>query len=236
VVHKVESFLSKHHIEKPYYRGGKYNGKAMVHLMDYKDSSNVLDEIRAFILSIPQVDRCPNEEVKEWIHKFKNILRVFDEIFSIARMSCRKVKEDRILSIRNSITTEMKLCRGLGISVSPKVHAMEDHLVDQLIQFSGIRDFCEDLIEKSHQDGIIDHSQTKNSMSQEAKAEQHSQREHKRLLQSVWCITKEVNHKAKMYRKDRDKNGVQTNVLVGKQDEQKSKVSEEKKLEKMHFY
>jgi hypothetical protein len=47
-------------------------------------------------------------------------------------------------------------------------------------------------------------------MTQEMKAAQHSQREHKRLLPSVWSITKEVNHKAKRYKKVRDENGVQT--------------------------
>ena len=93
VVSKVESILSRNHIEKPYYHGGKYNGKAMVRLMDYKHSSRVMDEIAAFILSIPQVDRCPNVEVEEWVDKFKKILSVFDRIFSIARMSCGKVKD-----------------------------------------------------------------------------------------------------------------------------------------------
>jgi len=54
----------------------------------------------------------------------------------------------------------------------------------------------------------------------------------------VRCITEEVNRKAKRCKTVRDENGVQTSVLVGKQDERKSKVSEDlkKKLEKMHFY
>jgi hypothetical protein len=79
--------------------------------------------------------------------------------------------------------------------------------------------------------------QTKNSMTQEIKAAQHSQREHEWLLPSMQSIAKEVNHKAKRYKKVRDENGVQTNVLFGKQDERKSKVSgDKKKLEKMHFY
>jgi hypothetical protein len=80
-------------------------------------------------------------------------------------------------------------------------------------------------MEKSHQDGIIDRLRTKNSMTQEMKVAQHSQREHKQLLQSIWSITKEVNHKTKRYKKIRDENGVQTNILVGKQDERTSKVS-----------
>ena len=142
MVPKIESILLKYHIEKPYYHGGKYNGKAMVHLMDYKHSSKVMDEPRAFILAIPQVDRCANEEVEEWTTKFKNILSVFDGMFSIARMSCGTVNEEHIKSIKNSINLAMTLWRGLGNSVSPKPHALEDHLVDQLICFSGIGDFC----------------------------------------------------------------------------------------------
>ena len=131
VVPKVESILSKNHIENPYYHGGKYNGKAMVRLMDYKLSSKVLDEIAAFILSIPQVDRCPNEEVEEWVAKFKKILNVFDGIFSIARMSNGTVKDEHIVSINNYISTAMKLWRGLNHSISPKPHAIEDHLLSK---------------------------------------------------------------------------------------------------------
>jgi hypothetical protein len=229
VVAKIESILAKNHIEKPYYHGGKYNGKAMVRLMDYKHSSNVMDEIAAFILSIPLVDRCPNEEVQEWVEKFKKILSVFDGIFSIARMSCGKVKDEHISSLKNYITTAMKLWRGLGHSIAPKSHVLEDHLAEQIARFGGIGDFCEDFIEKSHQDGIIDHSRTKNSATEEMKAAQHSRREHKRLLPSVRCITKEINDKSKRYKRVRDENGDHLNILVGKEDERKSKVSEEKK-------
>jgi len=81
VVPKIESILSKYHIEKTYYHGGKYNGKAMVHLMEYKHTSKVMDELRAFILAIPQVDRCTNEEVEEWTTKFKNNLVSLMEYF-----------------------------------------------------------------------------------------------------------------------------------------------------------
>jgi hypothetical protein len=162
VVSKIESILSNNHIEKPYLHGGKYNGKAMVCLMDYKHSSKVMDEISIYLLSIPQVDSCPNEEVEEWISRFKNILSVFDRIFSTAQMNCGMVHDEHLLNLENSAVTAMKLWRGLGNSVSPKIHATEDYLVEQLRSLHGIGDFCEDFIEKSHQDGIVDHLQTKN--------------------------------------------------------------------------
>jgi hypothetical protein len=168
--------------------------------------------------------------VEEWVDKFKNILSVFDRIFSIARMSCGKVKDEHIVSLRNYIGTATKLWRGLGHStLAPKAHALEHHLAKQISQFGGIGDFCEDFIKKSHQDGIVEHSRKKKSLTQEMKAAQHSRREHKRLLPTVRCITEEVNRKAKRCKTVRDENGVQTSVLVGKQDERKSKVSEDKK-------
>jgi len=37
------------------------------------------------------------------------------------------VKEEHIASIQNSTSTAMKLWKGLGISVSPKPHTIEDH-------------------------------------------------------------------------------------------------------------
>ena len=51
VAPKIESILSKYHIEKSYYHGGKYNGKAMVRLMDYKHSSIVI--MKLGLLSSP---------------------------------------------------------------------------------------------------------------------------------------------------------------------------------------
>jgi hypothetical protein len=152
-------------------------------------------------------------------------------------MSNGIVKDEHIVSINNYISTAMKLWRGLNHSISPKPHAIEDHLAEQIARFGGIGDFCEDFIEKSHQDGIIDHARTKNSATEEMKAAQHSRREHKRPLPSVRCIANDVNNKSKRYKRVRDENGDQLNILVGKQDERKSKVSEDKKkLEKMHFY
>jgi hypothetical protein len=63
VQRNVVFYFGKNHIEKPYYLGRKYNEKAMVCLMDVKHLSKVMDEIGAYILSIPQVDRCSNKKI-----------------------------------------------------------------------------------------------------------------------------------------------------------------------------
>jgi hypothetical protein len=56
VTNEIESILSKNYIERPYYHGGKYNGKSMVCLMDYSHSSNIMEQIAAHLLSIPYLD------------------------------------------------------------------------------------------------------------------------------------------------------------------------------------
>jgi len=55
----------------------------------------------------------------------------------------------------------MVLWRDLKLNMSLKAHAMEDHLLDQTIEFKGIGDFGEDFVEQSHQDGIQEEACTK---------------------------------------------------------------------------
>jgi hypothetical protein len=224
VTSKVLNILSKHYIEKPFYHGGKYNGKAMVKLMDYSNSEKMFDSIQTYLLSLPVSSRCSNSEIIQWIHKFKKILSVFDGVFSVARKPSGTVtSEDQIAQLQASITTAMTLWQGLGLSLAPKPHAMEDHLVEQIRQFKGIGDLCEDFVEKSHQDGIIDHARTRDSLSEEDKAKQHSCREHKRLLPSVVTQLKEVQRKLKRYKRVVDDNGINSQILVSKEEEKKQK-------------
>jgi hypothetical protein len=83
---------------------------------------------------------------------------------------------------------------------------------------------------KKHQDGIIDHLQTKNSTNQEENAKQHCHREHKRLLPSVQCIMRQVNHNLKRHKTVLNENGAQSKILVSKSEQQETKISEEKKV------
>jgi hypothetical protein len=163
------------------------------------------------------------------MHKFKKILSVFDGVVSIARMPCGKVCNEHIVKLENFIATAMTLWRGLGNSITPKVHAIEDRLVEQVRKLKGISDLSEDLIEKSHQDGIIDHSRTKNSLTHEDKAKQHSCREHKWLLPSVKCHAEHIAEASKRYKAVNHENDTSLKFLVSKTEQQESKVREDKK-------
>ncbi len=82
----------------------------------------------------------------DYKHPSKAMVEVSLSLLSIPRV-------DRLLNLKNSVATGMKLWRGLGSSISPKIPAIEDHLVGQVRRHSGIRDYCKDFIEKSQKNG-----------------------------------------------------------------------------------
>jgi hypothetical protein len=230
ITNEIESILSKNYIERPYYHGGKYNGKAMVRLMDYSHSCKIMDQILEHLLtSIPDLDASRRGEINEWIPKFKKILSVFDGAFSISRMPSGTVSDEHIVKLESFIATALKLWRGLGNSITPKVHAIEDHLVEQIRRLKGIGDLSEDFIEKSHQDGIIDNSRTKNSLSHDAKARQHSRREHKHLLPSVQCHAEHIRNKTKRCKTICHENGTSSKIFITKSEERERQVKDDKK-------
>jgi len=62
----------------------------------------------------------------------------------------------------------LKMWRDLGMSVPPKLHVLEDHLLSQLSLFKGIGDYSEDFVgdysedfvEQAHQVGIREEART----------------------------------------------------------------------------
>jgi len=66
------------------------------------------------------------------------------------------------------IEESLWLWRGLSLNVTPKVHAVEDHLCQQVCRLNGIGDLGEDFLEQSHQEGIKDHARTKNAKKERA--------------------------------------------------------------------
>jgi hypothetical protein len=94
----VENVLRKHSISKPYYHGGKYNGKAMNALMT--NSQLIMDDVMQALLGIQEPTRGDDREVVDVASRFKKVLSTFDTFFLMAR---RKLgffrEEDRFDSI-----------------------------------------------------------------------------------------------------------------------------------------
>jgi hypothetical protein len=177
VVPKVERVFKSYHIDKPYYHGGKYIGKAMNCFMTH--SVKIITAVSRLILEIPAADRCPDSEVMLFSQRFSNVLRVFDLLFSTARIPSGLITDELVeVDLCNTVSEALCLWRGLDMSVNPKCHAFEDHLCDQMLCFGGIGDLGEDFIEQAHQDGIKDSKRTKNAKDWATAAQWHSNWEH----------------------------------------------------------
>ena len=81
----------------------------------------------------------------------------------------------------------MVLWRKLQLSVTPKVHALEDHLVEQLlkeehgVKLRGIGEFTEDFVEQAHQFGFRDEGRIRGLKNHTAEVRSHSNWEHRAL-------------------------------------------------------
>jgi len=226
IIRKIEDIFQKYYITKPYYHGGKYNGKGMCTFMT--ESQEIMADIQDMILTIPQEDRCSNEEVAEYTSRFKHCLQVFDYIFSKARLPSGSVTPQDVENLRPFVVTALKLYRELGLSISPKPHAVEDHLCEQLIRLKGIGDLGEDFVEKSHQDGIRKESKSKNCVTRESAAKQHCRWEHKENLPTVLDKKNTVQRCSIRTKRARDHDGNMISLPTSKAQQKKQCIAEEK--------
>lgn len=229
VLRQVEKVFTSHCIEKPYYHGGKYNGKAMNKFMTA--SQDIMDDISAMLLELPLENRCDDKEVREVTSKFRDVLHVFDFIFSKARKQSGLVNEEDIQELRNYIYLGMRLWRELDMSTeAPKPHAIEDHLCDQMQKFRGIGDLGEDWVEQAHQDGIRDEGRSRSIKDRAHAALLHCKWEQKRKLPQVLLKSEEVQQRSVRMRHARTVTGEEALVAVSK----KNETMQSKKQVKMH--
>jgi hypothetical protein len=129
-----------------------------------------------------------------------------------------------------SYTTEgMKLWREMELSMeAPKVHAVQDHLCDQLTQYQWIGDLMEDFVEQAHQDGIHDDRRTRSIKDKTIVAAIHSNWEHKRKLPSETMISEEVTRRSVQTQHSTAEDGEAIVVPISQKDE-KRRIEGEKK-------
>jgi hypothetical protein len=193
-------------------------------------SGDIMGDLCDMLLTLPAEGRCSNEEVIEVTEKFKNVLCVFDGIFSLAHTPSGQMTEDSVSRLQSYVTEGMTLWREMELSTeAPKPHAIEDHLVDQVVRFHGIGDLGEDFVEQSHLTGIRDHERTRTLKDREEVANIHCRWEHKRKLQAVLQKIEDVT-KASIRKKRVVINNVVTTLPISREVEKKQKIREEKLL------
>ncbi len=127
----------------------------------------------------------------------------------------------------------MRLWRGLQLNITPKAHAVDDHLCDQVRILSGIGDLTEDFVEQSHQTGIR-HNQRSRSMKDNSKsAKWHVGWEEKETNPAVVEKINEVQGRSTRKKRTISAGGEISEVDISRKEEKKTRINNEKRNVRM---
>ena len=108
----------------------------------------LVDELETILA---ESGRESEQKVKKLCTDVKSSLRAWDSIFS--RIHQTNPSEEFCVDLQADIDTAMAQWRVLGLSVTPKLHGLECHVVPQMRSFGGIKDVLEYWVEQEHQIG-----------------------------------------------------------------------------------
>jgi hypothetical protein len=158
-------------IDKGVYFGGDLQGAACRKLMT--DRKEIFSAIKVLLASEEQsLIVCPLK-VWEMLDAYERLFGHFDAIFSVCRIKRYHLTTNDMVFLRAHVTHVMALWRAVGLSISPKMHCVEDHLCNIVEFFCGVGDLGEDEGERAHQTGHRLEIRSKSLRDHEKKAKSH---------------------------------------------------------------
>ena len=197
---KMELKLQEYGIDRPTYHGGDLTGVKVKVLFQNVDV--IMAEFK-LICDECEEKGATDEEVDEMVGRYSHLGSLLDGVFSIARMPCGTVTLEDERLLERMIKAVMQMWRGLRLSMlGPKIHGLEDHLLDQVKRYKGIGDFAEDFVEQSHQFGVKDELRTR-SMSRNRAFMSHVSWEYMSQNSAVLIAKDKMNNAIKKRKRKR---------------------------------
>jgi len=150
-------YLEPNGVRQESYHGDNLIGPACRDIM--ANCNVICDGIEAYVLGKLEhkgiVVDILNQQIQFQIQIYKTCFQCFDGLFVCLR---RKSDDFESLEARSDIAksfldASMTCWRLLKMSVTPKLHILEDHMVDMMIFLKKVELFNEEFIEQSHQIG-----------------------------------------------------------------------------------
>eukprot|EP00956_Cyclotella_meneghiniana_P008788 scaffold12009_cov61-Cyclotella_meneghiniana.AAC.4 len=134
---------------KESYHGGAWNGN---HAKDVlRDPDRFYGGMRDVLLEFKE-GSIPNETVDTLLSSIVELLKAWNDVFRLFGSKTRTQQNQTDLAA--AITKAVKLHRELGLSVTPKVHLIEDHALHQFINMPyPLYYLIEEFVEQNHQKG-----------------------------------------------------------------------------------
>ena len=149
----VTKLLQRHRIYKAVYHGGDINGVGLKNLM--ANAYEIMDEIKLLLLERCKEDSDYDEnDILGLCDDCALYLSLWDAAFAAA-VSVVDPTNDQCDDAQAKITVVMAHLRSMGLTVPPKAHGMECHVVPQMRRIQGgIMKMLEHWVEQYHQTGF----------------------------------------------------------------------------------
>jgi hypothetical protein len=135
----------------------------------------IVSAIGDMCLSLPEEQKLLKEErIYEILEAYEQLLGHLDGLFSICRVKRFHLTPEMTQQAIIHKNQAVSLWRALGLSVSVKLHIIEDHLIDMLVALQGFGDLTEDEGERGHQIGALHEYRSRNMKDVATKARAHS--------------------------------------------------------------
>jgi len=159
-----EEFLIPKGVIRGAYHGGDLTGGAVKKLMEH--SGEIFRSLEVYLLPLARgkrVQRDLVDELAERIRVTQVCLTSFDGLYS--RLRCGSIDDVGFLDdIKEFLKAALQSWRLLGLSISPKVHLLEDHVIDFVQREGGLSHHDEEFVERAHQKGLKFNQMTRRNM------------------------------------------------------------------------
>lgn len=201
-VHKrCEAALVEHGITRLPYHGGALTGMHVQVL--FQKADEIFGNFLTIILNdLNELRQSTAEEARDMVERYVELSTLLDGLFALSRTPSGELTEEISNEAKRYVKVVMVKWRDLRLStVMPKVHTLEDHLINQMQQWNGIGCFMEDFVEQAHQFGIQEESRTRGMWDRARAAYVHSVWEYTLNRSEVQVVKQEMKTRNKRKQK-----------------------------------
>jgi hypothetical protein len=147
----VDEVMKGHGIDRGAHFGGKLEGISCCKLMGV--AVDLVNRIEEHVLVLPLEQRVVgmDDDIREVIAQHRELLLNLDGLMSALRMVRFHVTPQLIIKTDLYLQRVLELWRHLEMSVTPKLHCLEDYTIYFFRKYCGFCDLGEDLGELAHQ-------------------------------------------------------------------------------------
>jgi len=152
-----QNFLEPYGVTRAAYHGGDLVGPSVKALMANAD--DIFSSLEVFLLDVANEKKVLNDEEIDQLSArmrfYRYTLRNFDGFFSLLRDKHSDTEYDeKMKQLKLFLDTALQCWRRLNISITPKLHLLEDHVFDIIQNIKTLEYFDEEFVERAHQKGI----------------------------------------------------------------------------------